>query len=56
MLTPEGNRLARTTGVAAARLAVDTFRNVYTLNFASVIGAPRVEPSLSQWVPSTPPA
>jgi hypothetical protein len=56
VLTPQGNRLARTTGVAAARLAVDTFRNVYTLNYASVIGAPRVEPSLSQWVPSTPPA
>ena len=55
IFTPQGALLARTTGVAAARLAVDTFRNVYTLNFASVIGAPRVEPSLSQWVPSTPP-
>lgn len=56
IFTPQGNRLARTTGVAAARLAVDTFRNLYTLNFASVLGAPRVEPSLSQWVPSTPAA
>jgi hypothetical protein len=46
--------LARTTGVAAARLAVDTFRNVYTLNFATVAGLPRVEPSLLQWSPSTP--
>lgn len=56
IFTPQGNRLARTIGVAAARLAVDTFRSVYTLNFGSVVGAPRVEPSLSQWVPSTPAA
>jgi hypothetical protein len=52
--TPQGNFLARTTGIAAARLAVDTFRNVYTLNYATIAGAPRVEPSLSQWEPSTP--
>jgi hypothetical protein len=52
--TPEGNLLARTTGVAAARLAVDTFRNVYTLNYETIVGAARVEPSLSQWGPSTP--
>jgi len=54
VLTPQGNLLARTTGVAAARLAVDTFRNVYTLNYETLADAPRVEPSLSQWVPSTP--
>jgi hypothetical protein len=51
---PQGNHLNRTTGVAAARLAVDTFRNVYTLNYEAVANAPRVEPSLSQWNPSTP--
>lgn len=51
---PQGNFLTRTTGVAAARMAVDTFRNVYTLNYETVAGAPRVEPSLSQWNPSTP--
>jgi hypothetical protein len=54
VFTPQGNLLARTTGVVAARLAVDTFRNVYTLNFATLSGLARVEPSLSQWVPSTP--
>ncbi len=54
VFTPQGNLLNRTTGVAAARMAVDTFRNVYALNYASLAGAPRVEPSLSQWVPSTP--
>jgi hypothetical protein len=56
IFTPQGSRLNRTTGVAAARLAVDTFRNVYTLNFATLAGAPRVEPSLSQWLPTTPAA
>ena len=51
---PQGAFLTRTTGVAAARLAVDTFRNVYTLNYEVVANAPRIEPSLSQWNPSTP--
>jgi len=51
---PDGNHLLRKTGVAAARMAVDTFRNVYTLNYETIVGAPRVEPSLSQWEPSTP--
>ncbi|MBX3025838.1 hypothetical protein KF840_13100 [bacterium] len=51
---PAGNFLVRTTGVAAARLAVDTFRNVYTLNYETIAGAPRVEPSLSHWIPVTP--
>jgi len=51
---PQGNFLTRTTGVAAARMAVDTFRNVYTLNYETIANAPRIEPSLSQWNPSTP--
>ncbi len=51
---PQGNFLTRTTKVAAARMAVDTFRNVYTLNYETVANAPRIEPSLSQWNPSTP--
>jgi hypothetical protein len=52
--TPNGDFLARTTGVAAARMAVDMFRNVYTLNYETIAPAPHLEPSLSQWVPSTP--
>ncbi|MDX2167708.1 MAG: hypothetical protein SF182_11615 [Deltaproteobacteria bacterium] len=56
IFTPQGTRLTRTSGVAAARIAVDTFRNLYTLNFSSLQFAPRIEPSLSQWVPSTPEA
>jgi hypothetical protein len=52
--TPEGSFLTRTTGIAAARMAVDAFRNVYALNYETLANAPRIEPSLSQWVPSTP--
>jgi hypothetical protein len=48
---PEGTFLARTTEMAAARMAVDMFRNVYTLNCETLANAPRIEPSLSQWVP-----
>ena len=51
---PDGTFLSRTTGVAVARVAVDLFRNVYTLNYEPVVGAPKVEPSLSQWLPHTP--
>jgi hypothetical protein len=53
--TPTGTFLCRTSGVAAARMAVDTFRNVYVANYAVLAGSPRVEPSLSQWYPNTPP-
>lgn len=50
---PNGDFLARTAGVAAGRLAVDVFRNLYTLNYEPLVGAPRVEPNLSQWLPIT---
>jgi hypothetical protein len=52
--TPEGVFLSRTSNVAAARLTVDTFRSMYALNFESLAGSPRVEPSISHWVPNTP--
>ncbi len=51
---PQGTFVTRTTGVTAGRIAVDPFRTLYTLNYDSVAGAPRVEPSVSQWLPSTP--
>jgi hypothetical protein len=50
---PDGMFLTRTRGVAAARIAVDTFRNLYTLNYETIANAPNVEPSLSQWEPSS---
>jgi hypothetical protein len=54
---PNGTRdgyLSRTTGVAAGKMAVDLWRNVYTLNYEPVVGPEGLEPSLSQWIPSTP--
>ena len=53
---PHGTFLARTSGIAAARMTVDPFRTVYTLNYQTVAGAPRIEPSVSQWIPVTPTA
>ena len=57
--TPEGDWLCRTTGVNAARVAVDFWRNAYTLNYENLRypsgSLPQVtEPSMSQWIPSTP--
>jgi hypothetical protein len=52
--TPDGAFLARTIGVPAARMAVDLFRNVYTLNYETIANAPSLEPSLSKWIPNTP--
>lgn len=51
---PAGTFLVRTTGIAAGRMTVDPFRTLYTINYEAVAGAPRIEPSLSQWIPSTP--
>ena len=51
---PHGKFLTRTTGIAAGRMTVDPFRTVYTLNYQAVDGAPRIEPSVSQWIPVTP--
>jgi hypothetical protein len=53
---PEGTEdtyLSRTTGVAAAKMAVDLFGNVFTLNYEPLIGPDGVEPSISEWIPST---
>jgi hypothetical protein len=41
-------------GLAAARLQVDLWRNVFTLNYEIVQGSGRTEPSVSEWIPSTP--
>ena len=53
--TPAGAYLSGTTGVAAAQFCLDAWRNVYTVNY-EVLTAPNgdTEPSVSQWIPSTP--
>jgi len=50
---PRGMKLARTRGVPAARLVVDQWRAVYTLNFELLTGPnQRPEPSVSLWATS----
>jgi hypothetical protein len=34
-------------------MAIGRFRELYTLNYEQLSGAPRVEPTVSQWQPST---
>ncbi|MBV9383843.1 MAG: hypothetical protein JO242_24660, partial [Streptosporangiaceae bacterium] len=51
---PAGIFLAQVTGIAAARLHVDLWRNMFTLNYEILQGSGRTEPSVAQWIPSTP--
>ncbi|HEV8579690.1 MAG TPA: hypothetical protein VGX68_11480, partial [Thermoanaerobaculia bacterium] len=61
---PLGNWLSRTPdkaknpnakGVNSARLIVDMWRSMYTLNFEKFLGPnDRTEPSVSTWLPTTP--
>ncbi|RJO63238.1 MAG: hypothetical protein C4523_20945 [Myxococcales bacterium] len=54
---PNGQWLVRTTDIPAGRLTVDLWRNVYTLNYELLVGPDsRTEPSVSEWIPPTPPA
>jgi hypothetical protein len=51
---PDGTFLTQVQGLAAARLQVDLWRNLFTLNYEIIAGSGRTEPSASQWIPSTP--
>lgn len=58
---PDGTWLSRTPenaghpGVNGARMIVDQWRNLYTLNYEAILGPNnRTEPSVSTWIPSTP--
>lgn len=59
LYTPGGAWLARTTGVNADKLAVNYWRDLFTLNY-QVLKLPsgaipnKTEPSVSHWIPSTP--
>ena len=50
---PDGTFLARTSGFAAAKIAVDIIRNVYTLNYEQLENLETPEPSISLWIPPT---
>jgi len=53
---PDGTWLVRTDGVAADKLTVDLWRNLKTLNYEMIVGKNgRTEPSVSEWIPPTPP-
>jgi hypothetical protein len=51
---PDGTPLTQVAGLAAAKLQVDLWRNLFTLNYEIVAGSAGTEPSVSQWIPSTP--
>jgi hypothetical protein len=51
---PDGSFLAQVAGLAAARLQVDLWRNLFTLNYEILQGSGRTEPSVAEWIPSTP--
>jgi len=47
---PDGSFLARTEGVNAARITVDSWGRVYTLNYETIPGPnDHVGPSISEW-------
>ena len=48
---PNGSFLARTNNFAAANIAVDIIRDVYTLNYEALENSPTLEPSVSLWIP-----
>ena len=51
---PDGSFLAQSQGLAAARMIVTMWRELYTLNYEIVAASPRTQPSVSIWQPSTP--
>lgn len=52
---PTGEHLCTTNGLNAAKIVVSMWRDVYALNYEVLLGPQqRTEPSISQWIPSTP--
>jgi hypothetical protein len=49
-----GTRVFRNTGVPVARMVVDKWRRVYSLNQETMKNSPIVEPTVSVWMPSVP--
>ena len=53
---PDGTFLVSTPRVTADKLTVDLLRNMYTLNYETILGSnDRTEPSVSLWIPPAPP-
>jgi hypothetical protein len=52
---PDGTPLFDQSGIYAAKLGVDQWRSMFTLNYEKILGpGQRTEPNVSQWEPSTP--
>lgn len=52
---PSGSLVSTTKGFSAARMVVNLWRTVYTLNWQAIKGqGGRTEPSVSSWIPVTP--
>jgi hypothetical protein len=51
---PDGTFLFQTAGVAAGKMTVSLWRDVYTLNYEVLAGPCGTEPSVSWWSPSSP--
>jgi hypothetical protein len=49
-----GAWLCTTDDMRASKLAIDLFRNTYTLNFETLGANGYIEPTISEWIPSTP--
>lgn len=53
--TPDATITPNPQHICAARMAIDIWRNLYTLNFEAILGPDgRTEPSISHWLPSPP--
>ena len=52
---PDGSFLTQTAGIAAARMQVDLWRSLYTLNYEILQGTGRTEPTVALWLPPAPP-
>ncbi len=54
LYAPDGRRLATTPSVNAARIALDAWRNLYTLDYSHLLGpGGRTEPGVSVWRPQS---
>jgi len=52
---PDGTPLFAQPGVYVAKIAVDQWRSLFSLNYETLLGpGQRTEPGVSQWQPSTP--
>lgn len=50
----DGSHVFRNVGISVARMVVDKWRRIYSLNQETMKGSPTVEPTVSVWMPSSP--